>query len=277
MAAGRAPRRPSRRQHYIARFYLRNFAEPLFSDNLCVYDLRARRWERRTPDGVGWFRHLYSMIEMDGTRTDAFDQYIKLHVEDPAALALKKLATGASLDQADRAAVALFIALTAARSPAMMSSLVDAHVNSLTDDDRAELDARARLWCALTGQRYGPHAHAEFLKPSSLDAVWHWSKSLQRRLLQCHWHCVHTTRNQPFVTSDRPALAQWDRTYDVRLVTFPVSSEVALVIVSGGQIRQARDRLLDVREMNRGTMAGATEFVVACRQGFPCDDYLTTM
>src|SRR5437870_7108396 len=39
--------KPARRQHFIARFYLRNFAEPMFSDNLCVYDMRKQRWERR--------------------------------------------------------------------------------------------------------------------------------------------------------------------------------------------------------------------------------------
>ena len=48
----------ARRQHFIARFYLRNFAEPMFSDSLCVYDLRKRRWEKRSPEGVGWFPHL---------------------------------------------------------------------------------------------------------------------------------------------------------------------------------------------------------------------------
>jgi hypothetical protein len=31
----------AKRQHYIARFYLRNFAEPVLSDNLCVYDISA--------------------------------------------------------------------------------------------------------------------------------------------------------------------------------------------------------------------------------------------
>jgi hypothetical protein len=274
MAGGTTIAKASRRQHFVARFYLRNFAEPLFSDNLCVYDMRKRRWEKRTPDGVGWFPHHCSMIELDGTRTDAFDQSIKLHVEDPAAPAMKKLATGEGLDAAERAAVAMFIALTAARSPALMNSVLNAHLNGLGDPDRAELDALVRLWCEWTGRSYGPNSHAEFLKPSSFGAIWIWSQSLQRRLLQWEWHLVRTTRDQPFVTSDRPVLAQWDRTQDVRLVTFPVSSEVALVIIAGGQFNEARDRSIEARAMNRGTMDGATDFVVACRQNFPCDEYL---
>jgi hypothetical protein len=30
----------NQKQHYIARFYLRNFAEPLFSDKLQFFDLK---------------------------------------------------------------------------------------------------------------------------------------------------------------------------------------------------------------------------------------------
>src|SRR4051794_31480533 len=96
----------NRKQHFVARFYLRNFAEPLFSENICVYDLKRRRWERRTTGGVGWFPHLCSTVNMEGNRTDEFDQFLKRHVEDPAAPALKKLATGGSLDANERSAAA---------------------------------------------------------------------------------------------------------------------------------------------------------------------------
>src|SRR5713226_2238310 len=123
--------RAARRQHFIARFYLRNFAEPMFSDNLSVYDMGKQRWERRSPDGVGWFPHLCSMIDMEGNRTDDFDQFVKQQVEDPAAPALKKLATGEALDPGDRAAVALFVALTAARSPEMMNGVFTEYVGDL--------------------------------------------------------------------------------------------------------------------------------------------------
>lgn len=81
--------KPARRQHFIARFYLRNFAEPMLSDNLCVYDLQTKRWEKRTPEGVGWFPHLCSLISMEGRRSDEFDRYLKVNVEDPAVLGFR--------------------------------------------------------------------------------------------------------------------------------------------------------------------------------------------
>jgi hypothetical protein len=264
----------ARRQHFIARFYLRNFAEPMFSDSLCVYDMRKQRWERRSPDGVGWFPHLCSMIDMEGNRTDEFDQFLKQQVEDPAAPALRKLATGETLDRDDRAAVALFIALTAARSPEMMNSLVTEHLGGLTPAARAELDEVVKLWGGWTGKPYGSSSHSEFLKPSSFGAIWVWSKSLRCRLLEWQWHLVQTTRDRPFVTSDRPVFAQWDRQQDVRRVSFPVSSEFALIVISGGQLNEGRDRANEITALNRQTLNRATEFVVACRETFPGAEFL---
>ena len=137
----------AKRQHYIARFYLKNFAEPIFSDNLCVYDLQKHCWEERTPNGVGWFPHLCSMIDMDGSRTDDFDKFLNREVENPAAPAMKKLATGEVLDSSERSAVALFIALTAARSPQMMNTAMQGHLDRLPEADREELEG---LGCSAT-------------------------------------------------------------------------------------------------------------------------------
>lgn len=264
----------ARRQHFIARFYLRNFAEPMFSDNLCVYDMGKQRWEKRSPDGVGWFPHLCSMIDMEGNRTDEFDQYLKQKVEDPAVPALKKLATGGILDGNGRTAVALFIALTAARSPEMMKDAMRGHLGSLAPANRAELDDLVTLWCGWTGKLYDLKSHSEFLKPSSFGAIWIWSQSLQCRLLEWDWHLVSTTRERPFVTSDRPVFAQWDRAQDLRMVSFPVSSEIALIIIDGGQFNEARDRTNEVCAINRQTMDRASEFIVACKETFPADDSL---
>ena len=262
----------ARRQHFIARFYLRNFAEPMFSDSLCVYDLRKRRWEKRSPEGVGWFPHLYSMIDMEGNRTDEFDRFLKQQVEDPAAPALKKLATGGTLEEGERAAVALFVALTAARSPETMNAVVTDHLGGLTPGARAELDDLVKLWCGWACKPYDSKSHSEFLKPSSFGAIWIWSQSLQSRLLEWEWHLVQTTRERPFVTSDRPVFAQWDREQDVRLVSFPVSSEFAIVVIRGGQFNEARERTNEAAAMNRQTIDRASEFVVACREAIPADE-----
>jgi hypothetical protein len=214
------------------------------------------------------------MIDMDGNRTDEFDQYLKQQVEDPAAPALKKLATGEELDPTERSAVALFVALTAARSPEMMNQVMSQHLGGLAWTDRAELDGLAKLWCSWTGKTFDSKSHSEFIKPSSFGAIWIWSQNLQRRLLEWEWHLVQTTRERPFVTSDRPVFAHWFPDQNLRLVSFPVSSEFALIVINGGEFNEARDRTNEVAVMNRQTLHRATEFVVACIEAFPADELL---
>jgi hypothetical protein len=264
----------ARRQHFLARFYLRNFAEPLFSDNLCVYDIRKRCWERRTPNGVGWFPHLCSMIDKEGNRTDEFDQFLKRHVEDPATPALKKLAMSGQLDESERSAVAFFVALTAARSPEMMKSAMTAHLESLAPIDRTKLDDLVEEWCHLTRRPFDSKSRNEFLKPGCFGAIWIWSQSLQHRLLNWQWHFVRTTRDRPFVTSDQPGFAQWYHDQDVRYVSFPVSSEVALIVIDGVPFDEGRDSENAARAINRQTIERATEFIVACNDSFPGDNFL---
>ena len=266
--------RKADRQHFIAQFYLKNFAEPMFSDKLHVYDMCKQCWDERTPYGVGWERRLFTMIDMQGNRTDEFDKFLKRKVEDPSAPALKKLATGNSLDNTERSAVALFIALTATRSPELMNLMTKDHVASLPASDQEELDDLAKLWCECTGQVYDSKARAEFMKPSSFGAIWLMSQSLRSRLLQWQWHFLSTPRDRPFVTSDRPVFLEWDREQDTRMVSFPVSSEVALIVTPEGLLNEKRDRANEVWAVNRQTMAHANKFVAACGETFPGDEVL---
>jgi hypothetical protein len=145
--------------------------------------MRKRRWERRTPDGVGWSPHLCSLIDIGGKRTDEFDQYLKVVVEDPAVPAIKRLATGAVLGADERSAVAMFIALTAARAPEMMKGIVLGHRAKLSESDQAALEDLVKIWCGIVDKPYNAKAHGEFLKPSTFGAIWLWSLSLKARLL----------------------------------------------------------------------------------------------
>jgi hypothetical protein len=87
---------------------------------------------------------------------------------------------------------------------------------------------------------------------------------------------IQTTRERPFITSDRPVFAQWDREDDVRMVSFPVSSEFALIIINGGKFNEARDPTNEAVVMNRQTLDRARKFVVTCKEAFPGDELLAT-
>jgi hypothetical protein len=97
---------------------------------------------------------------------------------------------------------------------------------------------------------------------------------MQDRLRMGQWHVLSTTREKPFVTSERPVYAEWDKHQDVRLVSFPVSSTKAILVVGNGQIREKRNDEQDIAALNRQTMHRATDFVVACRRDFPGSAFL---
>ncbi len=267
--------KPTRRQHFIAQFYLRNFADPIFSDALWYYDLKKRSWEQRSPRGVGWFPHLCSIYDQEGRRTDEFDKYMKTTVEDPAAPALKKLALRGDLLAGEQQAVALFIALTALRSPKRIEDLLKHYRESLVEGARATLEAEAVRWCESMGRQADDDGLKEFYKPRVLQDAIRAAWRIQRELMNWQWHVVYTPREQPFVSSDMPVLAQWLEETKTGLVTFPVSSEVALVLFTGGRLRTERDSQHDPRAMNLGTIRYATEFVVSCTRGVPSDDDLS--
>lgn len=262
----------SRKHHYIAEFYLRNFAEPMFGKNLFVYERKTQKWDPRTPKGIGWFPHLYTMFDDSGERTDYFEKYLADHIETPIAPIMKKAATiPEKLTDKERENIAMFIGITAARKPSMVNNILDEHLNELPVDDATELEDIVKVWCTVTGQKYTPNSKNEYMKPSTFGAVLIWAASLRNRLIKWNWTFNRTTRNQPFITSDSPVFAQKSR--GIFLVTFPISSEIAVVICNG-KLRNNRDAEEDVIAMNRSTMERAKEFVICHKNSFPCDAFL---
>jgi hypothetical protein len=176
------------------------------------------------------------MLDMEGNRADEFDQFIRAKVKEVAAPAFRKLATGECIDEEGRAGVALFIGITAARSPEMMRSVMDGLFKSMEGNVREELNELTRVWCEHIGRPFGEMVVFDFLKPSQFGGIWLWAQSFQDRLLKWKWHLFRTTRDQPFVTSDMPVFAQWDPKQDFRLVSFPVSSEYALMAIHASSL-----------------------------------------
>lgn len=258
----------SRRHHYIAEFYLRNFTEHL-GRNLFVYDRKTQKWDKRTPKGVGWFPHLYSMFNDYGEKTDDFEKFLSHHIETPIAPIMKKAAIMPdALTKEERESVAMFIGITAARTPSMMKGTLDQYFSELPIESIVELDDIVQLWCDITGKIYTENSQKEFFKPSVFGAVLVWAASLRDRLVKWNWTFIRTTINYPFVTSDSPALSQ--KMGNVRLVTFPISSEIAVIISNVG----LRKNIDNVASMNRGTLENAKEFVICHKKCFPGDDFL---
>lgn len=264
----------SKRQHFIAQFYQRNFADPMFSDNIRVYEAKTRSWndKRRTPKGIGWFPHLYNVVAEDGHRTDAFERFLGKFIDGKAEAAMKKAAKEPDrLSNQQRDLIALFVGFAAARTPGIMHSTQEDSLAELPKERAKELDEMARDWCVSVGKSHNESSMREFLKPSLLNAVVSSALSMRKRLLQLQWYFVRTNANEPFITSDWPVFAEYDSSSDVRVVSFPLSSESALIATSltldNSQLKDA----LSVAAINRQTLSRAKEFLICRQTSFPAD------
>ena len=104
-----------------------------------------------------------------------------------------------------------------------------------------------------------------------------WIPSFANRLLAWDWFWIQTDRLNPFVTSDEPLFRQKDTGPEIFLVSFPVSSEVAILICNKGElVRTDHERIEQVQAINLQTMERANEFVICHSTEFPGDKYLAT-
>lgn len=263
----------SRRHHFLAQFYLCNFAEPMFSNKICVYERKTGKWSIRTPKGVGWFPHLYSIFDEEGERTDSFEKFLNDYIETPTAPAMKKAAQAPdSLTRGEKQAIAMFIGLTYARTPAVMQTTLEDYFSKLPVNEVIDIEGLVKIWCHVSNQSYTNQSRSEFLKPSLFFGILVWAASLRDRLLSWNWHFVHTTRDLPFITSDWPVFMQKEKR--VHFVSFPISSETALIVWSAGKLRENLNCFQNVIAMNRQTLVRACEFVVCHQNSFPGDELL---
>lgn len=213
----------SRKHHFVAQFYQRNFANPMFSDNICIYESRTQAWSigHRTPKGIGWFPHLYNMTAENAQRTDAFEDFLQKYVDGVAAPVMKKAACEPeNLNKQERESIALFIGFALARTPEIMHSTQDDGLSKLSDNRSTELIEMAIEWCRSIGKPYTDRSLKEFLKPGLLKAVVSAALSIRDRVLQLHWSFVRTTEDEPFIISDWPVYAEHDPKSNTRSLAF---------------------------------------------------------
>lgn len=274
-----ASARPARRTHFLAQCYLKNFADPIFSENLHYYDIKKHAWELkpRTPYGVGWVPYLTTLFDAAGKRDDRFERFLKERVEDPVAPVLKKLARHERVNNNERADLARFIAVTVAINPENQADAFADRFWEVNPAKKSEQDAEVAEWCRRIGRKFDDRAHAEYFKGIGFNGLWRWALSLRDRLMQWEWKLLGTSRANPFITSDRPVFLWRDPQRDVQFVSFPISSEMGLVVVSRFGFRDGLDPQKEIAELNRQTMLKATRFVVSCQRHFSGDTTLPSL
>lgn len=106
-------------QHYLAKFYLKHFLDPMKDGHLWVYRDGERFWKSRGFNTVAWQPYLYSRQTQTGKRDHSLETEFLGQAETRIAPVLKKLADGNSmLANEERVTIATMVALWIRRVPA---------------------------------------------------------------------------------------------------------------------------------------------------------------
>jgi Protein of unknown function (DUF4238) len=262
----------SRKHHHTPQFYLRHFAEPMFGKAIRVFDRKNAAWDKapRTPKGVGWEWDLHSWTNYDGQAVDDFEQFLTEQVDTPAAPALRKAATGHEhLTEKDRELIALFIGFAGARCRELMNTCETAYFKEMPDEKHADLAEVAALWSDAVKK---PLTERDVVRGGFLDAIHSCALLLRDQILTLTWQFIRTPRQLPFVVSDWPVWRQKFGTFSI--VSFPISSEIALVMSDCPDFGVPDDPIKNVIEMNKQTIDRARSFIVCHQDSFPGDENL---
>jgi hypothetical protein len=255
-------------KHYVPQEYLRGFATPDDPEQIWMFDKVTKRWSRAAIHKVAQERDYF---------TPEVEARLTAEVESPANIALKKLRGDRVFSDADRRALAVYIAVMIKRVPrrrrkaiALIPGALESTVTELRkkvaetipeDDprrahlfeeiDRAELNLRETTPPEVLRQITEPWISREML--AAIDRM--------------VWRFIPRYGNaSQFITSDNPAY--YFEAYGVGTerseLTFPVSSALALI---GNHQGTARSTIFVrvpkdwTKEVNRRVATDAERFV----------------
>ncbi|HEV3385146.1 MAG TPA: DUF4238 domain-containing protein, partial [Gemmata sp.] len=176
----------SKRHYDTPEFYLRQFAEPMFSESLRVFERKKGRWDpnRRTPKGIGWNRFLYSSYNFSGERVDHFEHFLTEYVDTPCAPVMKKAAIDPSnLTREEQELFALYVGFAAARTRNLIESVETQHLKTNPTDEEL-----LKLWCETIKKPISSDTDRQLLRTSLFGAVVLCAVSWQLRILSWKWY-----------------------------------------------------------------------------------------
>lgn len=261
----------SKKHHSTPVSYLSHFVDPSQPDYLWVYRKGHKSWNRAKPHSIGYEIDANSVFDDRGQKTDAFEQWLGKNVDEPSARVLKKVMSDYhQLTEDDYDNLHRFIFFLAGRNPELQQSVIGEHVQRTKND--YGLNTQINEWCDSVEPNRGRVTSRDFFKRFVLEAMPIFVHNQFKYLHDAKWHFISTTPDQPFVVSDKPANAELDD--DTRLITCPLSSLLAVIIITGGDYNDSYSHDEEVSMLNMRTIAKAERWIACCQQSFPGDDFL---
>jgi hypothetical protein len=282
------------RQHYISKSYLQRFTE---KSRLVVYDRNTDSFSQpQSPKKTTVVDHLYTFIDNEDRQRFELEAIFGI-VESRAGTALKAVVSKAPLLAEDREYLALFMAMTAIRTPAafaearivrekaeiarmklMFSSEAEAYkfIKNFepAGTPEAEIKRLAKAAFEMVEQgRFKVTVPEELARQSSLK---NWS-TVAQALYQRDWTVVHSpSAEDEYITSDSPVVfSPLKGTEDRPLgyeslhthILFPLSRHAALVM-NGDEcrIRHTMVKPEQVARCNSTVAADCFQYVIGSQE-----------
>lgn len=114
----------AKKQHFVPRFYLENFADK--QGELWTHDSQKDTLRQTTPENTGYETNIYTPSDDNGKRIDFIEEQLS-KIEGRAAAILPDLLTFRKLDLEAKTEFAFFLATMFARSPAQLRQYATFH------------------------------------------------------------------------------------------------------------------------------------------------------
>ncbi|MDZ7813647.1 MAG: DUF4238 domain-containing protein, partial [Ideonella sp.] len=281
-------------QHYISESYLKRFTEVR---RLVVYDRQGNTFSRpQRPKFTAVIPHLYTFLDNEDRQRFEFEKMFGI-VESRAGSALKAVVNNSPLIHEDREYLALFMAMTAIRTPAafaearivrekaeiarlklIFSSEADAYrlIKNFEPAGTPEAEIRRLAKAAfemVDQEGFKVTVPEELARQSSLK---NWA-TVAKALYQRDWTVVHSpSAEDEYITSDSPVVfSPLEGTEDLPLgyeslhthILFPLSRHAALVMNGDeGRIRHTTVKPEQVARFNSSVAADCFRYVIGSQE-----------
>jgi len=243
------------RDHYRPVLHLRHFADE--SGLLWANDRSGTAAPfRQIAPNVGFEKGLYTIVEPPDGDPGALETWLAAHIDGPAANALEKLSADRPMTNADRSAVAAFIAAQDMRTPRAKDQVLRIYRAGLGDQWEQWRANPAEVADAIAVDFGTRPAESELLEmlneyqivvtPNAwLDSFASWVNKGGRRLYGMRWLRAYAPAGEEFITSDVgivkcggrvDAFLEWEMGFigGRDIWVFPLTAEVCLVIAPQG-------------------------------------------
>jgi len=115
------------KNHYVSQGYLKRWSvdeKTVYAYRVLVSNENVPLWTRRSIDGIGYHRHLYTRI-VAGKESDELERVFGEEYESPAELAIRKAVSDQKLTPDDWRHMVRFLALQDIRTPARLFQQLD--------------------------------------------------------------------------------------------------------------------------------------------------------